>query len=79
MENTPEKIAPPLMRKPSEERPPLEPVNSDPFVNTLSQKDEARFPPRDEPSKPIHRRIRRKKFAWKITGVTACSKTCGGG
>lgn len=74
-----EQIAPPLMRKPTEDRPSLENSNLDSFVNAVNQKDEARFPPRDEPSKPLHRRVRRKKFAWKITGVTTCSKTCGGG
>ncbi|XP_017773534.1 PREDICTED: thrombospondin type-1 domain-containing protein 4-like [Nicrophorus vespilloides] len=41
--------------------------------NSLSQRDEAK------PVHPHRRQRLRRKFTWKITGVSACSKTCGGG
>lgn len=72
-----EQIAPPFMKKPPE--PTLtEPKKLDPPLITLSQRDEAKLPAKDEP-RPGHRRLRRRRFTWKITGVTACSKSCGGG
>ncbi|XP_019865966.1 thrombospondin type-1 domain-containing protein 4 [Aethina tumida] len=67
------KIAPPLVKKPYDGG--LEPKRLEPSsFNTLNQKDEAR------PLHTSHRRPRlRRKFAWKITGVSPCTKTCGGG
>lgn len=67
--NTPA-IAPPLLKRPSDSGIP-EPRRLDTPLSGLSQRDEAR---------PIHRRTRlRRRFAWKISGVSACSKSCGGG
>ncbi|XP_028137005.2 ADAMTS-like protein 4 isoform X1 [Diabrotica virgifera virgifera] len=70
-------IAPPLMKRPIIEPIVLE-TKSDLSLNTsLSQRDEAK-PPLPVPG--IRRtRLRRKHFHWKITGLTACSKSCGGG
>lgn len=45
---------------------------------TYHQKDEAA---RSVTTSPYHKRTRTRKrhFHWKITGLTACSKSCGGG
>ncbi|XP_008195650.1 thrombospondin type-1 domain-containing protein 4 [Tribolium castaneum] len=57
-------IAPPLLKRPDSGIP-------EPRRLETSQRDEAR---------PLHRRTRlRRRFAWKISGVSACSKSCGGG
>ncbi|RZC42708.1 hypothetical protein BDFB_014254, partial [Asbolus verrucosus] len=67
-QNTPI-IAPPLIKRPDAGVP--EPRRLDTPLNALNQRDEAR---------PLHRRTRlRRRFAWKISGVSACSKSCGGG
>ncbi|KAG5874393.1 hypothetical protein JTB14_012376 [Gonioctena quinquepunctata] len=71
-------MAPPLIKRPVIEPMVLETKKLDSFSNiSLSQRDEARPPV----SYPAHRRtrLRRKHFHWKITGLTACSKSCGGG
>lgn len=57
----------PDVHKPHNEVP-VEPRRLDKPLTTLSQGDDAR---------PLRRR--RRKFVWKITGMTSCSKTCGGG
>lgn len=70
-------LAPPLLKKP----PVIEPAVVEtrrlesPLYN-ISQKDEARPPIHPGPRRP---RLRRRYFHWKITGLTACSKSCGGG
>lgn len=63
-----EEIAPPFHPAPSH----LEPRRLDVPSNSVSQHDEA---------KPGHnyRRKIRKRFSWKISGVSPCSKSCGGG
>lgn len=81
----PEQISPPYLKK----SPPIVDVSShldprrlEPPPTVFSQRDEPPRPPiRDEirPGHAVHRRQRRRKFVWKITGVTACSKSCGGG
>lgn len=62
-----EQIAPPFIKSPVH----LEPRKLETTINSVTQRDEAR---------PTHnkRRIRRR-FSWKISGVTGCSKSCGGG
>ncbi|CAG9860808.1 unnamed protein product [Phyllotreta striolata] len=71
--------APPFMKRSGKDNEPiaLESKQPDLLLNTsLSQRDEARPPP----VPGIRRtRLRRKHFHWKITGLTACSKSCGGG
>ncbi|CAH1112371.1 unnamed protein product, partial [Psylliodes chrysocephalus] len=71
-------IAPPLLKRNSNEPTALESKQpSIPFNTSISQRDEAR-PPLPVPG--IRRtRLRRKHYHWKITGRTACSKSCGGG
>ncbi|KAK9717542.1 ADAM-TS Spacer 1 [Popillia japonica] len=66
-----EQIAPPLLNPlPNDILP--EPRRLDIPLNTLNQKDEAKPNP--------HRRYRnRRRFQWKISGLTPCSKSCGGG
>jgi hypothetical protein len=64
MESNTPMIAPPLIQRPSDPGVP-EPRRLE------TQRDEAR---------PVHRRTRlRRRFSWKISGVSACSKSCGGG
>ncbi|KAJ8916379.1 hypothetical protein NQ315_005077 [Exocentrus adspersus] len=74
-------LAPPFIKKPAVT---LEPATVEtrrldlPLYNiSYNQKDEARPPP-VHPG-PRRTRVRRKYFHWKITGLTACSKSCGGG
>ncbi|KAJ3649706.1 hypothetical protein Zmor_021431 [Zophobas morio] len=70
MESNTPLIAPPLIKRPSDSGVP-EPRRLETPLNALNQRDEAR---------PVHRRTRlRRRFAWKISGVSACSKSCGGG
>nr|XP_023013679.1 ADAMTS-like protein 4 [Leptinotarsa decemlineata] len=68
-------IAPPSIKRPIIEPMVLETRKLDTSFNTsFNQRDEAR------PPVPHRRtRLRRKHFHWKITGLTACSKSCGGG
>lgn len=76
----PEQIAPPYLKRPTI---PSDSALASPPNTLTSQRDEprphlARDDPR--PAHPIHRRMRKqRRFAWKITGVTACSRSCGGG
>lgn len=79
-DQSPEQIAPPYLKKPTADSPYLDPRRLDPLPTIHNQRDE---PPRSPEIRPgshvVHRRQRRRKFVWKITGVTACSKSCGGG
>lgn len=34
---------------------------------------------KDEPKVPIRKFRLRRKFSWKVSGTTPCTKTCGGG
>lgn len=71
-------VAPPLLKKPAViESAVVETRRLDSPLYNISQKDEAR-PPSVHPG-PRRSRLRRKYFHWKITGLTACSKSCGGG
>lgn len=54
----------------------LESRRLDPSTGTLTQRDD----PNPKPSLHHHRRQRvKRRFSWKITGLSACSKSCGGG
>lgn len=74
-------IAPPLLRRPSpSEQPTLDTRRLDiapPSVAFNNQRDD----PKPVTIHPGHRRtrIRRKYFHWKVTGLTPCTKSCGGG
>lgn len=62
-------VAPPLLKRPDSGV--LEPRRLEVSTNALSQRDEA---------KPVYRRPKlKRRFAWKISGISACSKPCGGG
>ncbi|XP_056633322.1 thrombospondin type-1 domain-containing protein 4 isoform X2 [Diorhabda sublineata] len=73
-------LAPPLMKRPNIIEPTVletKQIDSLAFNTSLTQRDEARPP---IPIPVIRRpRLRRKHFTWKLTGLTACSKSCGGG
>lgn len=72
-------IAPPLLRKP-------QPEESSHNIETrrldLPSSINSTFAQKDEAIRPHHHRrtrFRRKYFQWKVTGLTACSRSCGGG
>ncbi|XP_060516907.1 thrombospondin type-1 domain-containing protein 4 [Cylas formicarius] len=69
-------IAPPLIKRPDPQA--LDSRKPDPiWINNSTFNN-----PRDEPRAPIvtrRTRLRRKYFHWKITGLTPCTKSCGGG
>ncbi|KAJ8980657.1 hypothetical protein NQ317_017583 [Molorchus minor] len=71
-------IAPPLVKRPYIDPTSLETkrLDSSAANTSLNQKDEARPPLHPGPRRT---RTRRKYFHWKVTGLTACSKPCGGG
>lgn len=78
----PEQIAPPYIKKPAlaSDSSYLDPRRLEPPPSVLhNQRDEPARSPEVRPGHVVHRRQRRRKFVWKITGVTACSKSCGGG
>lgn len=73
-------IAPPLIKKPStlessglDRRVDSGPVTTAPYNNQRDDPKPAIYP---GPKKILRRR---RNFHWKITGVSPCSKSCGGG
>ncbi|KAF5280293.1 hypothetical protein FQR65_LT03102 [Abscondita terminalis] len=65
-----EQISPPYQKRPVLNS--LEPKRLDTLPNSVTQHDEAK------PGHSYRRRVR-KRFSWKIAGVSPCSKSCGGG
>ncbi|CAH1991455.1 unnamed protein product [Acanthoscelides obtectus] len=71
-------IAPPLMKRPNSADPSIiETRRLETTYSNVTLKDESR--PQILHPGPRRTRIRRKHFHWKVTGLTACSKSCGGG
>ncbi|CAG9762392.1 unnamed protein product [Ceutorhynchus assimilis] len=68
-------IAPPLIRRPSDT---VTPRKLDHQNSTFSNQRDDPKPSVIYPG-PRRTRLRRRNFHWKVTGLTPCTKTCGGG
>ncbi|KAL1512823.1 hypothetical protein ABEB36_002345 [Hypothenemus hampei] len=76
-------IAPPLIKRPTPSD--LLTIEPNKFDQTSNINSSIFYNQRDDPKPsviyPGHRRtrLRRKNFHWKVTGLTPCTKSCGGG